>query len=82
MILRIKYFLLFAIYPFLLLSQVVDKIEVNTNSSISESEIISWIQTGKGLKIYKGILDSLKSRIAFNLSLKGFFNPASPSSRN
>ena len=75
MILRIKYFLLFAIYPFLLLSQVVDKIEVNTNSSISESEIISWTQTGKGLKIYKGILDSLKSRIAFNLSLKGFFNP-------
>ncbi len=75
MILRIKYFLLLAIYPFLLLSQVVDKIEVNTNSSISESEIISWTQTGKGLKIYKGILDSLKSRIAFNLSLKGFFNP-------
>ncbi|MCH7723703.1 MAG: BamA/TamA family outer membrane protein [Bacteroidetes bacterium] len=75
MILRIKYFILFAIYPFLLLSQVVDKIEVNTNSSISESEIISWTQTGKGLKIYKGILDSLKSRIAFNLSLKGFFNP-------
>ncbi len=75
MILRIKYFFLLAIYPFLLLSQVVDKIEVNTNSSISESEIISWTQTGKGLKIYKGILDSLKSRIAFNLSLKGFFNP-------
>ncbi|MCZ6701458.1 MAG: BamA/TamA family outer membrane protein [Ignavibacteria bacterium] len=75
MILRIKYFLLLALYPFLMLSQVVDKIEVNTNTRISESEIISWAQTGKGSKIYKGILDSLKSRIAFNLSLRGFFNP-------
>jgi len=75
MILRIKYFLLLALYPFLMLSQVVDKIEVNTNTRISESEIISWTQTGKGSKIYKGILDSLKSRIASNLSLRGFFNP-------
>ena len=76
MTLRIKYSLLLLLYPFLLLSQVVDNIEVNTNTRISESEIISWTQTGKGSKIYKGILDSLKSRIAFNLSLRGFFNPA------
>ncbi len=75
MTLRIKYFWLLTLYPFLLLSQVVNNIEVITNTTRSASEIISWTQTGKGSKIYNGILDTLKSRIAFNLSLKGFFNP-------
>lgn len=37
---------------------------------------MGWVQVGKGTKIYEGILDTIKSRLAFNLSLKGYFNPS------
>jgi outer membrane protein insertion porin family len=76
MINRIKYFLLLLTYPFLLLPQVVDNIEITGNNNFKDNEIIGWCQVGKGTTIYEGILDTIKSRVALNLSLKGFFNPS------
>ena len=76
MIHRIKYFLLLLTYPFLLLPQVVDDLEITGNNDFKDNEIIGWAQVGKGTKIYEGILDTIKSRVAFNHSLKGYFNPS------
>jgi outer membrane protein assembly factor BamA len=81
MISQIKYFLLLVSFPFLLLAQVVDNFEVSGNSNFSNSEIKSWAQVRSGTKIYPGILDSIKFRVAFNLSLKGVFNPEFTESR-
>ncbi len=76
MIHRIKYFLLLLTYPFLLLPQVVDSFEITGNNNFKENEIRGWAQVRKGTRIYEGILDTIKSRVAFNLSLKGYFNPS------
>ncbi len=76
MIPRIKYFLLLLTYPFLLLPQVVENFEIAGNNAFKDSEVIGWSQVGKGTKIYEGILDTIKSRVTFNLSLKGYFNPS------
>ena len=76
MIHRIKYFILLLTYPFLLLPQVVDNFEITGNNNFKDNEIIGWAQAGKGTRIYNGILDSIKSRVAFSLSLKGYFNPS------
>lgn len=75
MILQIKYFLLTLTIPFLLYSQVIDRIEIDGNTAFSDSEIESWTRIGKGTRIYEGMLDTLKSRIAYNLSLNGYLNP-------
>jgi outer membrane protein insertion porin family len=40
-----------------------------------DNEIISWMQIGNGTKFYEGMLDTIKSRIAFNLNLQGYFYP-------
>jgi outer membrane protein assembly factor BamA len=76
MIHRIKYSLLLLTYPFLLLPQVVDEFEITGNNNFKNNEIIGWTQVWKGTRLYKGILDTIKSRVAFNLSLKGYFNPS------
>ncbi len=75
MTLQIKYFLIVLTFPFLLYSQEIDKIEIDGNSDFSDSEIESWTRIGKGTRIYVGIMDTLKSRIAYNLSLSGYLNP-------
>src|SRR3990172_101305 len=75
MIRPIKYFLLLIAYPSLLHPQVIDKMEVSRNIIFSDSEIRSWGQVGEGTKIYEGILDTMKSRISFRLSLRGYFHP-------
>ena len=76
MIPRIKYFLLLLVYPFILLPQVIDNFEITGNNDFKENEILGWARVGKGTKIYDGILDTIKSRVAFNLSLNGYFNPS------
>lgn len=71
----VKYFFLFLIYPFILNCQVINKIEINNNSVFDDNEVISWSSIGNGMKIYKGLIDTVKSRIAYNLGLNGYFNP-------
>ena len=75
MIRPIKYFLFTFLFSSLLYSQVIDRIEVNGNTAFSDSEIESWAGIGTGTRIYDGMMDTLKSRIAYNLSLNGYLNP-------
>ncbi|MEJ2493471.1 MAG: BamA/TamA family outer membrane protein [Ignavibacteriaceae bacterium] len=70
----IKYFFLFLLYPFVLNCQVINRIEINNNSVFEDNEIISWASIGEGMKIYKGLIDTVKSRVAYNLGLNGYFN--------
>ena len=71
----IKYLLFTLTIPVLLYSQVVDVVEIKGNSIFSDSEIESWGGIGKGTRVYAGMLDTLKSRISYNLGLNGYFNP-------
>lgn len=75
MINRIKYFLILFCFPFILHPQVVDKIEISNNVNFSDSEFETWMQIGKGTRLYDGIMDTIKNRIAYNLVLNGYFNP-------
>lgn len=75
MIHPIKYFFLLLLYPFILHCQAIDKIEINNNSVFEDSEIQSWLLINEGTKIFDGLVDSLKSRMAFQLGLRGYFNP-------
>ena len=75
MIHRTKCFLFLIFFPFLLQSQVVEKIEVSNNLSFSDNEIESWAEVRIGMSVYLGILDSVKFRIASGLSANGYFNP-------
>ena len=70
----IKYFFLFLLYPFVLNCQVINRIEINNNSVFEDNEIISWASIAEGMKIYKGLIDTVKSRVAYNLGLNGYFN--------
>jgi len=72
---HVKYFFVLLVYPLILHSQVIGKIDVNNNSIFDDSEIQTWGLFDSGTKIFDGMLDSLKSRIAFNLGLRGYFNP-------
>ena len=60
---------------FLLYSQVIDVVEIDGNSTFTDSEIESWAGIGKGTRYYEGMLDTLKARIAYTLSLNGYYNP-------
>jgi outer membrane protein insertion porin family len=75
MISPIKIFLLLIYFPAVLNAQVVDQLEVNDNVVFSDSDILFWIQIGSGTKMYEGMMDTIKSRITYNLNLQGYFNP-------
>jgi len=71
----IKIIFLSICFPFFLFPQVVDQIEISGNTTFSDSDILSWIQFGSGSATFVGILDTIKSRIAYNLNLQGYFHP-------
>lgn len=73
---RLKYLLCSISFPLLLQAQVIDQIRIEGNILFSDGEILSWVELGKGTEMYDGIIDTLKSRIAYNLNLQGYLNPA------
>ncbi len=75
MIHRIKYILLLILLPLIVYPQVIKRIDIEGNRTFSDGDIKDWIQTGEGTKVYPEILDTLKTRTAFNLTLHGYFNP-------
>ena len=75
MLLRVKYLFI----SLLLLcsvnhTQTIKSIEINGNREFSNSDILSWGKISQGEKVFPGILDSLKSRLAVNFSDRGFFH--------
>ena len=72
---RIKNLVLIILLPFTFInSQTIRNIEVSGNSVASKSEILSWMGVSQGEKIYHGIIDSVKSRLALNYANSGYFH--------
>ena len=70
----VKYLLVIIFPPFLFInSQIIKNIEINGNSTVSKNEIISWIKISQGQKVFPGIIDSVKSRLALNYANYGYF---------
>ena len=71
----VKYLLVIIFSPFLFInSQIIKNIEINGNSTASKNEIISWIKISQGQKVFPGIIDSVKSRLALNYANYGYFH--------
>ena len=71
----VKYFLLLLVFPVVLNCQTIQKINIKNNSVFEDNDIKSWASVNEGMKVYTGLLDTIKSHIASNLSLMGYFNP-------
>ena len=74
MIPRIKHLIILLSFPFILHSQIISKIDIEGNKDFSDADIKSWLQVGEGTKLYHHLLDTLKSRVAAQLDLRGYFN--------
>ncbi len=75
MLLRAKYlFILLLLLCSVNHTQTIKSIEINGDREFSRSDILSWGKISQGDKIYPGILDSIKSRLAENFSDRGFFH--------
>ncbi len=55
-------------------SQIVKSINVEGNKVFSSSEIIGWAGINAGLKVNRGIIDMVKSRLAFQLAQRGYLH--------
>jgi outer membrane protein assembly factor BamA len=57
-----------------LLSQVVESFDVSGNSAFSDSEYREWSEISNGLKLFQGMMDSIKTRIAYQLGSRGYLH--------
>ncbi len=72
---RAKYLTVIIFIPIVFInSQTIRNIEVRGNSVASTDEILSWIKLSSGEKIYNGVIDSIKSRLALNYANLGYFH--------
>jgi outer membrane protein assembly factor BamA len=72
---HVKYFVVIIFFPVVYInSQTIKSIEIKGNTTISKSEIISWIKISQGQKVSPGIIDSVKSRLALNYADIGYFH--------
>ncbi len=55
-----------------LYSQQINSIEIEGNKVFDKDQIEGWSGIGRGEKLYHGLIDSVKSRIAFNLAERGY----------
>ena len=55
-------------------SQVINSIEVEGNKKFDTNQITAWSNTGVGEKIYPGLIDSVNSKLAFNLAQRGYIS--------
>ena len=54
-------------------AQKLSSFEVNGNFNFEDSEYLNWSQLRMNQPIYNGILDSVKSKIARNILLQGYY---------
>jgi outer membrane protein insertion porin family len=75
MLLRIKYIFIFLIVTASQsFSQTIQTINVDGNKVFSSSEIRGWAGINDGTKVVHGIIDSVKSRLAFQLAQRGYLH--------
>jgi len=74
MIRRAKFSLAIIIFISSLLSaQKLSSFEVNGNSNFDDAEYLNWSELRLNQPIYRGITDSVKSKISRNLLLQGYY---------
>jgi outer membrane protein assembly factor BamA len=72
---RVKYCVAIIFFPVICInSQSIKNIEIKGNTTVSKSEIISWIKISQGQKVFPGIIDTVKSRLALNYADIGYFH--------
>ncbi len=64
----------FLICPAILYPQRIDKIEINRNTTFSDTEILNWAGLNEGQNFYPYIIDTSLSRISSGLISNGYFN--------
>jgi outer membrane protein insertion porin family len=69
-----KFQIVFFLLSHILTAQTISKVEITGNKNFTESNYLSWMQISIGVKIYPGIEDSVKTRIAAGLRDEGYFN--------
>ena len=74
MIRRAKFSLVIILFISSFLSaQKLSSFEVNGNYNFDDSEYLNWTQLRLNQPIYNGIIDSVKSKIARNILLQGYY---------
>ena len=53
-------------------SQKISSIEVEENKVFDKNQISAWSNAGVGEKVFPGLIDSVKSKLAFNLAQRGY----------
>jgi outer membrane protein insertion porin family len=72
---RIKiFFPIFLLISSSLYSQKINSIVIEGNKIFDKNQITGWSNIGLGEKIFPGIIDSVKSELAFNLAQRGYIN--------
>jgi outer membrane protein insertion porin family len=55
-------------------SQTIQSINVEGNNNFSSSEIAGWTGVNAGTKVFAGIIDSVKSHLAFQFAQRGYLH--------
>ena len=55
-------------------SQTIQSVSVEGNKTFSSGDIIGWSGVNTGTKVTNGIIDTIKSRIAFQLAQRGYLH--------
>lgn len=55
-------------------TQTIYKIEISGNKTFPQSDYLGWIKISPGQKYFKGVEDSLRTRIASALNERGYYN--------
>lgn len=65
---------LFLLLPEILSAQSITTIKISGNNNFSKDDIQNWADVNTGMKIYPGIIDSVKSGIAEHFAEYGYVN--------
>jgi len=67
------FFLLFLSIP-ISFSQVIESFEISGNSLFSDNQYREWAGVTSGQRTFKGIMDTIKNRTVYQLSIRGYFD--------
>lgn len=68
------FLILFFFLPFCITPQSIQNIDTKGSKAFTKSEVLSWTGIPIGIKLFKGIEDSVKFRLAKNFAARGYVN--------
>ncbi len=66
-------FIIIVLFSSLISAQKLTSFDVTSNFNFNDSEYFNWSELGINQPVYSGIIDSVKSKIAKNLLLQGYY---------